>query len=294
MPKAPKKTSKQKVSIKSKMFEVSTDWTLVPKGKTLTTFTDGIEVLINKNPNTEVVSPNEAIQLRPFFGKIELSKDAYYRSKNSKAVIYIGDTPYDTVGNFVSQEGSGGGGVTEVNGKTGVVVLDNTDVGAISDIKEATYDGYGNDITILQNNSFSRQKYEKAVASGAGLSIGATPTNVGTLIGITSGETPFYNFATKKFVPVNQDTTLRFKLSVNGTFSGGGGQGIEMTVAFGGVDQVFSITRADNAQTGFTILGWLEIDKGGAAVSNNLDISVFSVDDTFNINSYVFTIAQEG
>ena len=104
MPKAPKKMKVQTIQneLPTKLFAATTDWVFVEKGKTLTTLSDGIQVILGKNPNTEPFIPNEVITLRPFFGKLILNRDSYYRSNNSNGFVYIGENPFDTIGSKVS------------------------------------------------------------------------------------------------------------------------------------------------------------------------------------------------
>lgn len=194
--------------------------------------------------------------------------------------------------------GNGGGGnVTSVNTKTGDVVLNSTDVGAIDVSNQATYDSYQQSIDDLTTefNEFKESKTLhklEVVGINDGFVIPTTPTNLGDLLGLP--DDTFYNSTTSLVTPLNNTSMLNFKFSFNGSFNGGGGQGIEVLATINGATQTFSTAKATNEQEGFSILGWFGIDKDGLAYNNGIQLSIVSVDDEFTIDEYIFSVTQEG
>lgn len=100
-----KKKKNASSTLKSaKIVRANADWTFVDSGATLTTITDGVEVLVGKDPSVDLFEPREIKALRPYFGKITLGSFAYFRCKNSNAFVYVGANTFDTIGSFLSTQ----------------------------------------------------------------------------------------------------------------------------------------------------------------------------------------------
>lgn len=212
------------------------------------------------------------------------------------------------------QEVAGGStppAVTSVNTKTGDVILSASDVNAIDSSKQNDYDSYAtlidtntNDVSSINTqlatliNDFEEFKDNNTLhklevfQQNVNIVIPTTSTNLGILLGLENGT--FYDTSSNKITPLNNTSILNFKFGFNGSFNGGGGQGIELLATIGTTTQTFSITKSDNDQNGFTILGWFGIDKDGSAVNNGIQFDIMSVDDAFTINNFIFSVIQNG